>query len=51
MYRIQVYLGKGKGWRWGRKTYTEEELVNRILQLEKAGIKFRIGDENEMFVD
>lgn len=51
MYRIQVYLGKGKGWKWGKNTYSEEQLANRCIALDNAGIKYRVGSENEMFVD
>jgi len=51
MYRIQVYLGKGKGWRWGHNTYTQEQLANRCIALERAGVKFRIGTADEMLID
>jgi len=51
MYRIQVYVGKGQGWRWGTQTYNMDQLTIRCLRLDEVGIKYRIGNENEMFID
>ena len=51
MYRIQVYMGKGRGWKWGLNTYTLEQLTLRIIALQKVGIKFRVDMADAMFKD
>lgn len=49
MLRFEIYMGRGKGWRWGRNTYTPDQIVERAKALQAVGIKFRIVPEEEMY--
>jgi hypothetical protein len=46
MYRFQIYVGKGNGWKIGRNLYTAEEIATRAVALDKVGIKYRIMSES-----
>lgn len=49
MYRIQIYAGRGMGWRMGRNTYTQAQVEERAKKLQSVGIKFRIVNEALLF--
>lgn len=46
MFRIEVFMGKRKGWKMGINTYTQKQLPERLEALEKAGIKCRVVPES-----
>lgn len=46
MFRIEVFMGKRKGWKMGINTYTQEQLQERLEALEKVGIKCRVVPES-----
>lgn len=46
MFRIEVFMGKRKGWKMGINTYTQEQLPKRLEALEKVGIKCRVVPES-----
>lgn len=49
MFRIEVYMGRGKGWKMGINTYTQEQLPERLEALEKVGIKCRVVPESVLY--